>query len=137
MKQKNIYAIKERDEAEKKKRHLDNFKGQIKDINSKIKREPAPLLYDLTELQREANKRYGYSAKKTLSLVQSLYEIHKVVSYPRTDSRYLSNDIKATLMERLQAIRKYDSRAEEAIKNKAKVILKKFSMIVKLQITML
>lgn len=65
MKQKNIYAIKERDEAEKKKRHLDNFKGQIKDINSKIKREPAPLLYDLTELQREANKRYGYSAKKT------------------------------------------------------------------------
>lgn len=125
MKQKNIYTIKERDEAEKKKRHLDNFKGQIKDINSKIKREPAPLLYDLTELQREANKRYGYSAKKTLSLVQSLYEIHKVVSYPRTDSRYLSNDIKATLMERLQAIRKYDSRAEEAIKNKAKVILKK------------
>ena len=125
MKQKNIYAIKERDEAEKKKRHLDNFKGQIKNINSKIKREPAPLLYDLTELQREANKRYGYSAKKTLSLVQSLYEIHKVVSYPRTDSRYLSNDIKATLMERLQAIRKYDSRAEESIKNKAKVILKK------------
>ena len=125
MKQKNIYAIKERDEAEKKKRHLDNFKGQIRNINSKVKREAAPLLYDLTELQREANKRYGYSAKKTLSLVQSLYEIHKVVSYPRTDSRYLSNDIKSTLMERLQAIRKYDSRAEEAIKNKAKVILKK------------
>ncbi|OUN61202.1 DNA topoisomerase III [Ligilactobacillus salivarius] len=125
MKQKNIYAIKERDEAEKKKRHLDNFKGQIRNINSKVKRETAPLLYDLTELQREANKRYGYSAKKTLSLVQSLYEIHKVVSYPRTDSRYLSNDIKSTLMERLQAIRKYDSRAEESIKNKAKVILKK------------
>ena len=125
MKQKNIYAIKERDEAEKKKRHLDNFKGQIRNINSKVKREAAPLLYDLTELQREANKKYGYSAKKTLSLVQSLYEIHKVVSYPRTDSRYLSNDIKSTLMERLQAIRKYDSRAEESIKNKAKVILKK------------
>ena len=125
MKQKNIYAFKERDEAEKKKRHLDNFKGQIRNINSKVKREAAPLLYDLTELQREANKRYGYSAKKTLSLVQSLYEIHKVVSYPRTDSRYLSNDIKSTLMERLQAIRKYDSRAEESIKNKAKVILKK------------
>lgn len=125
MKQKNIYAIKERDEAEKKKRHLDNFKGQIRNINSKVKREAAPLLYDLTELQREANKRYGYSAKKTLSLVQSLYEIHKVVSYPRTGSRYLSNDIKSTLMERLQAIRKYDSRAEESIKNKAKVILKK------------
>lgn len=125
MKQKNIYAIKERDEAEKEKRHLDNFKGQIRNINSKVKREAAPLLYDLTELQREANKRYGYSAKKTLSLVQSLYEIHKVVSYPRTDSRYLSNDIKSTLMERLQAIRKYDSRAEESIKNKAKVILKK------------
>ena len=125
MKQKNIYAIKERDEAEKKKRHLDNFKGQVRNINSKVKREAAPLLYDLTELQREANKRYGYSAKKTLSLVQSLYEIHKVVSYPRTDSRYLSNDIKSTLMERLQAIRKYDSRVEETIKNKAKVILKK------------
>lgn len=75
----------------------------------------------MTELQREANKRYGYSAKKTLSLVQSLYEIHKVVSYPRTDSRYLSNDIKSTLMERLQAIRKYDSRAEESIKTKLRL----------------
>src|SRR5699024_9418255 len=53
MKQKNIYAIKERDEAEKKKRHLDNFKGQIKDINSKIKREPAPR----SEERREGKER--------------------------------------------------------------------------------
>ncbi|MDR0139035.1 DNA topoisomerase III [Metabacillus idriensis] len=63
----------------------------------------SPGLYDLTELQRDANKRFGYSAKETLSIMQKLYEQHKVLTYPRTDSRYLSSDIVETLRERVKA----------------------------------
>ena len=51
---------------------------------------PPPLLYDLTELQRHANRLFGFSAQKTLDLAQALYERHKLISYPRTDSRHLS-----------------------------------------------
>lgn len=61
----------------------------------------SPGLYDLTELQRDANKRYDFSAKETLNLMQNLYERHKVLTYPRTDSRFLSDDIVPTLKERL------------------------------------
>jgi len=67
------------------------------------KKTMAPLLYDLTELQRDASKRYDYSAKETLNIMQRLYENHKVLTYPRTDSRYLSADIVPTLKERLKA----------------------------------
>ena len=71
-----------------------------------MKRTPkktyAPLLYDLTELQRDANKRFSYSAKETLNIMQRLYENHRC-NYPRTDSRYLSADIVPTLKERLRA----------------------------------
>lgn len=63
-----------------------------------------PQLFDLTELQRQANTRFGYSAKQTLNGLQSLYEQHKLVTYPRTDSRYLSSDIVPTLKERLEAL---------------------------------
>lgn len=63
----------------------------------------APLLYDLTELQRDANNLYGYSAKETLSAMQTLYERHKVLTYPRTDSRYISDDIVETLKDRVKA----------------------------------
>lgn len=62
------------------------------------------MLYDLTELQRDASARFGYSAKQTLNLMQSLYETHKVLTYPRTDSRYLTKDIVPTLKERLDAV---------------------------------
>ena len=65
---------------------------------------PPPMLYDLTELQRDANKLYGFSAKQTLNIMQSLYEHHKALSYPRTDSRYLTDDIVPTLGERLKAV---------------------------------
>lgn len=78
--------------------------GQILDIRKEEKRELPPLAYDLTELQRDANRKYGYSAKKTSSLMQQLYEHHKLVTYPRTDSRYLTEDIVPTLPERLRAI---------------------------------
>ncbi len=59
-----------------------------------VKRIPPPQLFDLTSLQREANARFGYSADKTLKLAQALYEQHKVLTYPRTDSRYLPDDMK-------------------------------------------
>lgn len=76
----------------------------IQEVNKTMKKELPPLLYDLTELQRDANKRFGFSAKETLNIMQSLYETHKILTYPRTDSRYLSQDIVPTLKERLQAI---------------------------------
>ena len=63
-----------------------------------------PAAYDLTELQRDANRKYAYSAKETLSLMQSLYERHKVLTYPRTDSRYISDDVVVTIPERLKAM---------------------------------
>lgn len=72
-------------------------------IDRKHKKTFSPALYDLTELQRDANKIFGYSAKETLNIMQKLYEQHKVLTYPRTDSRYLSTDIVSTLPERLKA----------------------------------
>lgn len=77
--------------------------GVVEEVKRTEKKTPAPLLYDLTELQREANRRYQYSAKETLNIMQRLYENHKVLTYPRTDSRYLSSDIVPTIRERLQA----------------------------------
>lgn len=76
---------------------------KIKEIKSTRQKSYAPLLYDLTELQKDANLIYGYSAKETLNYMQSLYEYHKVLTYPRTDSRYLTTDIIPTLKERLNA----------------------------------
>ena len=76
---------------------------KILHINRKAKKTYAPALYDLTELQREASLRFGYSAKETLNIMQRLYEHHKVLTYPRTDSRYLSSDVVETLPERLKA----------------------------------
>lgn len=77
--------------------------GTVTEVRKTAKKKGAPLLYDLTELQRDANKRFHYSAKETLNIMQRLYENHKVLTYPRTDSRYLSSDIVPTLKERLKA----------------------------------
>lgn len=76
----------------------------IEKVEKKEKKTFAPMLYDLTELQREASQRFGFSAKQTLNLMQSLYENHKVLTYPRTDSRYLTADILPTIRERLEAV---------------------------------
>jgi DNA topoisomerase III, bacteria and conjugative plasmid len=84
-------------------KHLGSANLVITDIQKKQKQLPAPLLYDLTELQRDANKKYDYSAKQTLSVMQNLYERHKMLTYPRTDSRYISRDIVPTLAERVKA----------------------------------
>jgi len=76
---------------------------QIDEIAIKKKRTYAPALYDLNELQRDASKRYHFSPKETLNLMQRLYEHHKVLTYPRTDSRYLTADIVPTIPERLRS----------------------------------
>ncbi len=78
-------------------------KIRITEVRKKTKKTFSPALYDLTALQREANQRYGYSAKQTLNIMQRLYENHKVLTYPRTDSRYLTTDMTGTLKERLKA----------------------------------
>lgn len=78
--------------------------ADVTEISTKEKSSYPPLLYDLTELQRDANKKFGYSAKETLSIVQRLYENHKILTYPRTDSRHITSDMVSTLNERLQSI---------------------------------
>ncbi|MCI8477744.1 MAG: DNA topoisomerase III [Oscillospiraceae bacterium] len=78
--------------------------GVLTQVKRTYKQTPPPAAYDLTELQRDANKKYAYSAKETLSIMQSLYEVHKVLTYPRTDSRYLSDDVVPTLPERLRSV---------------------------------
>ena len=75
----------------------------ITDVQRSVKKSYSPGLYDLTELQRDANRRFGYSAKETLNIMQRLYENHKVLTYPRTDSRYIGKDVAETLKERIQA----------------------------------
>lgn len=77
--------------------------AEIISVTKTPKKKFAPQLYDLTELQRDANKIYGFSAKETLSYMQKLYETHKILTYPRTDSRYLSSDLVDTLRDRLNA----------------------------------
>lgn len=78
--------------------------GQIIDISEEEKRTPPPLLMDLTSLQREANRRYGFSAAKTLSIAQQLYEKHKTITYPRTDSRFITRDLIPSLKGRLAVL---------------------------------
>ncbi|MFS1512970.1 DNA topoisomerase III [Chengkuizengella sp. SCS-71B] len=75
----------------------------VQEVKKTPKKSFAPALYDLTELQRDANRMFGYSAKETLSIMQRLYETHKYLTYPRTDSRYLSSDIVDTLKDRIRA----------------------------------
>ena len=75
----------------------------LDEVHTSSKRTFSPGLYDLTELQRDANRRFGYSAKETLNIMQRLYENHKVLTYPRTDSRYIGRDIVPTIKERLRA----------------------------------
>jgi len=86
---------------------------------AKPKTEACPLLYDLTSLQREANGRFGFSARNTLALAQALYEKHKVLTYPRTDSRYLPEDYLGAVKDTLQALSEesYGTLAGNVLKN--------------------
>lgn len=94
----------DRAKAEEIVARIKGHQGVVKDVRTKAKSEPAPLAYDLTELQRDANRKFGFSAKKTLSVLQDLYERHKIVTYPRTDSRYITTDMVGTLSARLKSI---------------------------------
>src|SRR5437588_9345016 len=78
--------------------------ASIESIEAQTQRMPPPLFYDLTELQRHANRLFGFSAQTTLDLAQALYEKHKLISYPRTDSRHLSQDVARTLPRVVNAI---------------------------------
>lgn len=79
-------------------------KGHVASMVTEEKSYPVPQAYDLTELQRDANIMLGFSAKETLDTLQRLYEVHKIVTYPRTDSRYITKDIVPTLTERIKAL---------------------------------
>jgi DNA topoisomerase-3 len=94
--------------------------GEITEVRKEAKKELPPLAYDLTELQRDANRKFGFSAKLTSSVMQQLYENHKLVTYPRTDSRHISEDIVPTLGERLKsiAVGPYAAGARALLKNK-------------------
>lgn len=97
--------------------------GEVVEVKKDTKKELPPLAYDLTELQRDANRKYAYSAKQTLNIMQKLYETHKLVTYPRTDSRYITEDIVPTLGERLKsiAVGPYAKLAQTILRNKLSV----------------
>ncbi|MGM9974545.1 MAG: DNA topoisomerase 3, partial [Clostridiaceae bacterium] len=115
----NIY---QEDKADKLLASLRGKDGIVADVTAINKKKFSPALYDLTELQRDANRIFGYSAKETLSIMQRLYENHKILTYPRTDSRYITEDIVATIPDRLKAIAQgsYRGIANELLKDKIK-----------------
>ena len=104
--------IKKLEQAQEIVQKVQGKTGSVFSITQEEKKQSPPLLYDLTELQRDCNKKFGFSAQKTLSIAQDLYEKRKMITYPRTDSRYLSEDmkqkVKNTLLK-LQRVQKYTS----------------------------
>ena len=90
---KNSTVIKQLADAREIASKVDGKDGLVKEVKKTAKQTLPPQLYDLTELQRDCNKMYGFSAQKTLDIAQSLYEKRKMITYPRTDSRYLSDDM--------------------------------------------
>ncbi|SET59081.1 DNA topoisomerase-3 [Salinibacillus kushneri] len=99
----NHTRIFKKEVVEKITEKVRNQNAVITNVETKQKKSFAPQLYDLTELQRDANRIFGFSGKETLSAMQKLYEQHKVLTYPRTDSRHLSSDIVPTLKDRIKA----------------------------------
>ena len=97
------YRTFDKERAEKLKKEIEGKAITVTSVEKVSKKQNAPGLYDLTELQRDASRRFGYSAKETLNIMQRLYENHKVLTYPRTDSRYIGKDVAETLKERLKA----------------------------------
>ena len=100
---KNMTSIFDREKAVEIAEKVRGKGFKAVDLKETKKKTPPPLLYDLTELQRDANKMYNYSPKETLNIMQRLYENHKVLTYPRTDSRYITDDIVPTLKDRVKA----------------------------------
>lgn len=108
-----------KDKCEEILSSLQGKSGEIIEVDKAYKKRYSPQLYDLTELQRDGNKYFDFSAKETLSIMQSLYENHKFLTYPRTDSRYISTDIVDTLKERLNAcgVGSYSAAVSKILKN--------------------
>lgn len=102
-KKNNSTSTFSKEEIEKVFQQTKNETAIIEEVKKKQQKSYAPQLYDLTALQQDANRMYGFSAKQTLDYMQRLYEHYKVVTYPRTDSRYLTADIVDTLKERIKA----------------------------------
>lgn len=102
-KKNNSTSTFSKEEIEKVLEQTRNEKAVVEEVKKKQQKSYAPQLYDLTALQQDANRMYGFSAKQTLDYMQRLYEHYKVVTYPRTDSRYLTADIVDTLKERVKA----------------------------------
>ncbi len=100
----NTIRINEEAKANEIAEKLKGAKGVVSSIREVPKAEKPPLAYDLTELQRDANNVLGFSANETLDTLQRLYEVYKIVTYPRTDSRYITADIVPTIPERLAAL---------------------------------
>ena len=94
----------DRAKAEELLKAMQGKQAIVSELKKEFRQQAPPAAYDLTELQRDANKKYGYSAKQTLAAMQSLYEYHKAVTYPRTDSRYIPDDVAPSLPERLRAL---------------------------------
>ncbi|MCU0822785.1 MAG: DNA topoisomerase 3, partial [Spirochaetes bacterium] len=103
---KGITRVQDQAFAQKIAAKVQDQQGEVTTLEIKEKKELPPLSYDLTALQRDANAILGFSAKKTLQILQGLYERHKIVTYPRTDSRYITNDMLPTLKDRLLALGK-------------------------------
>ncbi len=97
------YRSFQKERMEKMAEQLKRGTLSVNSIERAAKKTLSPGLYDLTELQRDANKKFGFSAKETLNIMQRLYENHKVLTYPRTDSRYIGTDVVGTIKERLKA----------------------------------
>lgn len=90
--------------------------AEVTDVEKEVKTENPPKLYDLTTLQREANRQYGYTAKQTLEYLQSLYEA-KLATYPRTDSEYLTEDMEQTALDLVQTVQKVIPEFDFGIEN--------------------
>jgi DNA topoisomerase III len=95
--------LKEKEVAEEIAEKVQGGTGTVKKAEKKTASEKPPLLYDLTELQRNANARFGFTAERTLRTAQALYEERKLITYPRTSSRYLSRDMVGGLKKRVEA----------------------------------
>lgn len=113
--EKNDTKIFEKEKAENIVNAVRGSKGIVKSIENEEKKQLPPLLYDLTELQRDCNKRYSFSAQKTLSIAQDLYEKRKLITYPRTDSRYLSDDMISKInliLKKVNLLKEYNKFAD-------------------------
>ncbi len=110
--------IESEEKAKALEEKLTGAEGFVAKLSETPKTEKPPLAYDLTELQRDANKTLGFSAKETLDTLQRLYEVYKIVTYPRTDSRYITADIVPTIPDRLGALLNtpFKARVEKMLK---------------------